>query len=373
MFQWYKKAQACFAYLRDVDAEDCLGDPAGRKQFGASRWFTRGWTLQELLANPRTVIFYNSRWKGLGSASALSKLISDVTGIGLDYLTSKLDLISDVYGTDLDQLLSKPPLFPWSTERAAVAERMSWAAGRETARSEDMAYALIGLFEVSMPLLYGEGGHRAFRRLQLEILRQSSDESILAWDDPRAYEEKRWSTYSYTCSYPCLATDPSCFAKMSDVRRARFFDRPPYQMTNKGLQMQMYIQEAFPRRPGHPQIYISALNCCRGNTDSWLAILLVDHDGNFHRIGPLAELERPNPRMSLERLYTERQSKKYQKTVEIEAAMSSFEVPLRASDWEKHFQNSLRDPPSRFSIKPKHTVPFRLPYLEVREAQVWDD
>lgn len=144
MYKWYQKAQICYAYLSDVEA--------GRhdEQFSKSKWFTRGWTLQELLA-PSHVVFYDSTWNEIGTKSYLKDEITLITGI-----SSLFDI-----------------------DKACVAEKMSWASRRETTRVEDIAYCLMGLFGVHMTPLYGEG-HNSFIRLQLEILSRSDDESIFA-------------------------------------------------------------------------------------------------------------------------------------------------------------------------------------------------
>ena len=132
-----------------------------------SRWFKRGWTLQELIA-PRQMLFYDKSWNFLGSKYDLLKMLNGITRIDLDVLQ------------DGSQILRK-----------SVAKRMSWAAHRSTSREEDQAYRLLGIFDVNMPMLYGEGS-KAFERLQVEIIRSGSfaDHSILAWtsywrSDPR--------------------------------------------------------------------------------------------------------------------------------------------------------------------------------------------
>jgi hypothetical protein len=153
MYRWYQRAAACIVYLSDVDQFDM-----DLPQVRSSRWFTRGWTLQELLA-PHYVVFYNSYWTRLGSRVMNSPLISAITGIHSKFLDDQSEI-----------------------EHASTSEKMSWAAKRETTRSEDVAYCLMGLFDINMPLLYGEGGEKAFLRLQEEILKDSTDESIFAWD-----------------------------------------------------------------------------------------------------------------------------------------------------------------------------------------------
>ncbi|KAL2206723.1 HET-domain-containing protein [Sarocladium strictum] len=149
MYQWYKNAAACIVYLDDVTETvmDC-------GQVRSSRWFTRGWTLQELLA-PTVVTFYNKEWTRIGTLREDATCISEITGINWKFLYFKYLNIPD------------------EIESASVAQKMSWAAKRQTTRSEDMAYCLMGLFDVNMPLLYGEGGEKAFCRLQEEILKDS--------------------------------------------------------------------------------------------------------------------------------------------------------------------------------------------------------
>ncbi|KAE9373726.1 HET-domain-containing protein, partial [Stipitochalara longipes BDJ] len=143
MYSWYNASEVCYVYLADVRGGETLLDDLRR-----SEWFTRGWTLQELLA-PSCVVFFDKDWNDVGTKGSLEEIISDITGIS-DFINFK---------------------------RACVAQKMSWVARRKTTRVEDMAYCLLGLFDVNMPLLYGEG-ENSFRRLQLEILKTSDDESI---------------------------------------------------------------------------------------------------------------------------------------------------------------------------------------------------
>jgi hypothetical protein len=162
MFMWYKNAHICYAYLSDVLGGE---DPNSlHSSFAMSRWFTRGWTLQELLA-PLRVVFYGANWVDIGTKATLHETISTVTGIRVEHIVG----ISDGgNGLKLDGL--------------PVAVKMSWAAHRLTTREEDMAYSLMGLFGVNLPLLYGEGG-KAFTRLQHEIIRTTDDHSIFVlWE-----------------------------------------------------------------------------------------------------------------------------------------------------------------------------------------------
>ena len=153
MYQWYRQAEFCIAYLADISI---VKDETGikRKRFWESEWFERGWTLQELLAS-REVVFYDRSWNTIGTRTRLEAYVSRATHISIYHLSRPLN--------------------------ASVAAKMSWASNRQTSRPEDIAYSLLGLFDVSMPLLYGEGEHKAFQRLQYEILRLRRDESIFAW------------------------------------------------------------------------------------------------------------------------------------------------------------------------------------------------
>ncbi|KAK4496510.1 hypothetical protein PRZ48_012490 [Zasmidium cellare] len=187
MFQWYRKSKICYAYMADVGdapvvddsgegieaSPNFIADPetnssqlslptSSRRllrtsQLRESRWFTRGWTLQELIA-PSTIVFYDCNWRLLGDRTQLLPDITAVTGIPDDVLIG-----------------SKP------LKSVGIAVRMSWASRRETTRLEDEAYCLLGIFDINMPLLYGEGS-KAFMRLQEEIVKVSTDHTIFAWN-----------------------------------------------------------------------------------------------------------------------------------------------------------------------------------------------
>ncbi|PMD36321.1 hypothetical protein L207DRAFT_392738, partial [Hyaloscypha variabilis F] len=142
MFRWYRQATKCYVYLADVSTEPT--EPPWELAFRNSRWFTRGWTLQELLA-PGSVEFFSREGDLLGNKTSLEQQIHTITNIPVEALR----------GNRLFDLL--------------VSERLAWMERRETTREEDMAYALLGLFGVQMPLIYGEGRERALKRLMNEI------------------------------------------------------------------------------------------------------------------------------------------------------------------------------------------------------------
>jgi hypothetical protein len=146
MYQWYRKAHLCFIYLPDV---------TDRESVKKSRWFSRGLTLQELLA-PKTVEFYDKNWTELGNKVMMRDVISEIIGIGKGVLAGS-----------------------FRPDQYTVAVRMFWASMR-TKRVEDTAYSLLGILGANMPLLYGEG-IRAFQRLQEEILKATEDYTLFTW------------------------------------------------------------------------------------------------------------------------------------------------------------------------------------------------
>jgi hypothetical protein len=164
MFSWYAYAHECYAYLSDFT----IGEEA-RLPFDRSRWFSRGWTLQELIA-PNSIVFFDSRWKCVGTRAELAPQLAAITKIPVGILSKQATNPGLLYSMELRSDLV----------RISVSARMLWAEGRETTRVEDRAYSLMGIFDVNMPLLYGEGP-KAFRRLQEVILTQTNDQSILAF------------------------------------------------------------------------------------------------------------------------------------------------------------------------------------------------
>ncbi|KAF5517292.1 Vegetative incompatibility protein HET-E-1 [Colletotrichum aenigma] len=199
MFSWYFHSGVCFAYLSGIPTSGQNFDAEG---ISCSRWFTKGWTLQELLA-PKEVLFYAADWSLIGTMSSLAHHISSATGIDLKHFNSK------------------------SITSTMWQDRLSWLARHETIRLEDMAYCMLGIFSISMPLIYGEGS-RAFMRLQEEILKVSDDHSLFCWS---------WSAFSGTGSL--LASRPHAFEEASQFT-PRENNRPqPYSTTNAELSIQL--------------------------------------------------------------------------------------------------------------------------------------
>ncbi|KAM5531224.1 hypothetical protein V8D89_015090, partial [Ganoderma adspersum] len=172
MYLWYSDADVCYVYLSDVSDDD---DPfLPESDFTSSRWHTRGWTLQELIA-PLNVVFLSMSWKFVGTRASLADVLQKATGIDLAILLRPgTDAIH--YHND-DQLWSES-----NVSNVSVARRMSWASRRRTTRPEDRAYSLTGIFGVSMSIIYGEGAERSFERLQMEIISlYPADQTIFAW------------------------------------------------------------------------------------------------------------------------------------------------------------------------------------------------
>ncbi|RMZ87531.1 hypothetical protein DV736_g5239, partial [Chaetothyriales sp. CBS 134916] len=174
----------------------------------------RGWTLQELIA-PSSVLFYNRHWTQIGSKASLRKKISEKTRIPYSVLLG------------------------YDDSHVSIADKMKWAAGRKTTRTEDLAYCLMGLFDVNMPIIYGEG-KKAFHRLQQEIIRSSNDHTIFAWKSADDSVHTR----------DLFANDTSDFLRFSDhygsiqQRSANSRRDLPYYMTNIGLRCQFPFRRA---------------------------------------------------------------------------------------------------------------------------------
>lgn len=200
MYIWYRDAITCYAFMADVPAvEDARQSPA----FAQSRWFKRGWTLQELIA-PKTVTFFSKDWTVLGTRISLANAISSITRIDKGILTGIQDL-----------------------KYVSIAKRMSWASDRETTRQEDIAYCLMGLFDVNMAMLYGEGGEKAFRRLQEQIMQDSDDETIFAWTNSGSHRPELQGL---------LARSPKDFRNSSTyIPNYDRGARTPHSTTTRGL------------------------------------------------------------------------------------------------------------------------------------------
>ncbi|KAL1943019.1 hypothetical protein VTO73DRAFT_4690 [Trametes versicolor] len=259
MYQWYEQSTVCYALLYEVPSDE---DPrAPGSQFRRSRWFTRGWTLQELVA-PLRVVFLSREWRPLGTLSSLATVIEEVTGI------------------DRGVLLHQTPL-----RTISVARRMSWAATRVTTRVEDEAYSLMGLFGVMMPTIYGEGRY-AFARLQEEILKQAPDQTIFAWGSvlcPIAHPSRtkpgparEYFTFDNVLPRErnLFASSPHDFAASADVEPESHLSLaerlgglsvpfPEYTSTGYGIRTQLPLLP--PLEDAENSIHIGVLSCVGGD------------------------------------------------------------------------------------------------------------
>jgi hypothetical protein len=215
MFQWYNDAELCLVYLNDFDASTTAIDRV--EILRRARWFSRGWTLQEIVA-ARAANFYDGTWRHFGTRASLRDELASITNIDASIFTPPRDHDA----VDIRDLLDAMP----------VGRRMAWAASRQTTRPEDMAYCLIGLFRVSMPMLYGEGGEQAFIRLQEEIMRDSNDLSLFAW------RARDLSTHR-----GILARSPDEFAGLSRLELEQDIKfNPEFSMSNKGLRINTFLK-----------------------------------------------------------------------------------------------------------------------------------
>lgn len=241
MYRWYYSADICYAYLHDAnplsessDLEQTDWNRDGRphvkeriyhmikRSIQHCRWFTRGWTLQELIA-PREVVFFGPGWKRIANKSSITDLLSNLTKIERKVLESR-NSIAEV----------------------SVSRKMSWAARRKTTRIEDRAYSLLGLFNVNIPLLYGEA-EKAFVRLQEEIIRTSVDHSIFLCHPRDPFLEAS-----------LLAFSPDDFDNVPEIDWWGDTDvDSSYQFTNQGLRIRLKLV----RDPYDPHRYLGALNC----------------------------------------------------------------------------------------------------------------
>jgi hypothetical protein len=224
MYQWYRLSEVCYVYLSDVPAN--LGKDAAFNAFQKSRWFTRGWTLQELIAPP-SVIFFNAKWEDLGTKQSLKAQIMKITAIQAEVLEDserRCDL--------------------------SIAQKMSWASKRKTTRVEDIAYCLLGIFVIHMPLLYGEGNH-AFIRLQEEIMRKTNDHSIFAWYSTGNIHRK--------VDGGLLANSPAKFSDSGEIIQSRGQDTSPFSLTNKGIHL--CLQASGLNNAG---LFLAVLDCQKG-------------------------------------------------------------------------------------------------------------
>ncbi|KAF9241276.1 heterokaryon incompatibility protein-domain-containing protein [Melanogaster broomeanus] len=216
MFRWYRNSEICIVHL---------AQSAQPTDFQKDEWFTRGWTLQELLA-PTRIKIYGTNWLPL-------------TG---------RDCTNDKENEEIMRAISKVTGIPCSDLRyfspglLDVREKMVWASQRHTKRIEDIAYCLLGIFNVSMSIAYGEG-RRSFRRLMEAIVQDCREWQIFAWAGPHS---------SYTAAFPdspsgytllCKETSSALSTRLHSAHHAWHIGHPFYTMTKKGLEIEVLLVE----------------------------------------------------------------------------------------------------------------------------------
>jgi hypothetical protein len=295
MYKFYKNSKVCLAYMADVRRDTSLDERSAKdviipveflKNFGLEKYptFKRVDGLQELIA-PTNVVFYDSDWQVIAKIQEIVKAVGRLTEIPEPVL---LFGISESFSY-------------------CVAEKMRWASKRSTTRREDMAYCLLGLFDINMPLLYGEGD-RAFERLQEEILKRSDDLSLFLWQDDEDSEYVHRGL---------LARSPAEFSKFSvswrsvDVawtlpndfhHKTWITPKHPCWITNIGVQLRICLLEArsfwksanshadcFFDNPKDDEYVFNVINFKVGSNLICFYILLkrLEEDGNqFGRVLP---------------------------------------------------------------------------------------
>lgn len=207
MFNWYKRSTHCYVYLRDLST--IPGPEFDKMEIAHCVWFGRGWTLQELIA-PSKVKFYNQDWRFCFTKLNACAQLSTITGVDIGVLTHEQ---------------------PLST--LSIAQKMSWAASRKTTRVEDMAYCLLGIFDINMPLLYGEE-EKSFLRLQEEIIKSCPDPSIFGWALASAGAAMRNTSDLLS---GVLAPSPKAFGGCGEMDMLPPRLLPEFSTTNRGIKL----------------------------------------------------------------------------------------------------------------------------------------
>ena len=228
MYNWYARAQVCYVYLEDFGADSSLDELPG------CRWFTRGWTLQELIA-PRHMQFFDKEWAYRGAKAGLVERLSSITGISEGIL-----------------------LHSQALSTVSVAQKMSWASGRNTTRIEDTAYCMMGIFGVHLSLRYGEE-HRAFRRLQEAIISSVLDLSVFAWrrQAPATAPTDDRPRREY-CGV--LATEPRDYAESGSFSKRKPFARHELLSMNGAIMAKIQLFVETTQKAGYR--YLLPLDCC---------------------------------------------------------------------------------------------------------------
>ncbi|KAJ9138638.1 HET-domain-containing protein [Pleurostoma richardsiae] len=337
MFEWYKRSEICFVYLSDYEhaprSGDDLRDEEPDEDFDRCRWFTRGWTLQELLA-PRKLEFYDKNWFQVG-------YINKTIRLSLDSIVSR---ISAITGIPEESLVGEDDL-----NEASVAQKMSWAAGRSTTRTEDRAYSLIGLFDINMTMIYGEG-NRAFRRLQEEIMKQSDDYTLFAWGVKSAQKRgARRQNAEFSAKYGILASSPDDFENCGSVVSTQFaYTASHFMMTNAGILLTLPCINL----PGDGDSVLVGLKCSveEGRRAQVLALPLYRTARNRGAVEILQRLDDVAPEIVSVKLFNQHKTKTF---------YASYSHSQPFDETYRHVLWTTYDNFEVTGIYPLHTVHFK--------------
>ncbi|KAG8805657.1 hypothetical protein FRC17_005403 [Serendipita sp. 399] len=260
MYAWYRDSRICIVHLSETDyLYEMKQDP----------WFTRGWTLQELLA-PRQFAFYSKGWKQITRSNSEKGPIGEVDQKEAKGEASLWVQVASITGIDIGNLLNFEPGL------RDISKRMKWAARRKTTRIEDMAYCLIGIFNINLSIAYGEK-EGAFYRLQVEILQNSDDVSLFDWQGPRSIHNSM------------LAASPACFSEALGLRKITLLpasDDPTFAQTNVGIRIPLAIYLL-------NQDWLSGRRLNLAKTPSVFSILGASSKPNYYVMLLLGEGDQP--------------------------------------------------------------------------------
>jgi len=346
MFRWYLNARVCYAYLQDVTTV-YPGSSGPGPEFYTSKWFTRGWTLQELLA-PDAVIFYSVSWQKIGTKRELIGTLSQITNIDSYFL-----------GPHADTRL----------RFASVAQKMSWASKRTTTRVEDITYSLLGIFDISLPLLYGEST-RAFTRLQEKLIEQYHDHSIFAWG---------LSGSGRTSGL--FAASPADFLGCEDIIPFNWRNNVPApSRIPQGVQLHVHLVRRTVDLTGNGSIFMYALLNChvQHNLHKVLAIPLRSSDaGRSYKRGKesVGHLE------PLSGLFQRPKSISVMDSNRFEPFQRQFSLGIYRTEhlmWIQHLPKDYRladvvPPNVRYPTDTVISVPWFSPHKQVRLVRIVDD
>ncbi|KAI6017326.1 hypothetical protein BKA83DRAFT_606598 [Pisolithus microcarpus] len=292
MFRWYKNSTRCYTYLHDTSEFPTEPDfTTFGNSNGWPEWFSRGWTLQELIA-PGDLQFFNKDWKEIGSKRSRTTELKKITGVPLSVLVDGL-----------------------SSYRPSFAEVMSWASERRTMLAEDEAYSLIGLLGVNMPMLYGEGKN-AFQRLQIGFMQMSNDQSIFAWKANKAGSTEAQSTeddvgwtsgvlpdgpVAFRGCHDVIQMEPDEFYRLLSsmwethanalAANGECGTLPAFTVTNRGIQIPLPLRPYY----GCPSVFRAALACRRRGNLMPLTINLAAFGPIHYRYSGVAGPMQPFP------------------------------------------------------------------------------